>query len=155
MFFAPSTSRKRSKIEKKGVPKTSDYIEIMIKMINPNQELPASSKAPNQDLKDNDVLCTFKIKIESLNLENGCIKDQWWLPNQDKDVKPQWGSSWIFQSPKSGFKGHGCSLHLQNQAREPKFGIWAYQRPVTTSKWRSRCQTLVRNLLLPKPQKKT
>ena len=48
-----------------GVPKTSYDIKINIKMQNPSQEPPASSKAPNQDLKDMDVLCTFKIKIES------------------------------------------------------------------------------------------
>ena len=32
-----------------------------------NQEPPASSKPPNYDLKDMDVLCTFKIKIEIKN----------------------------------------------------------------------------------------
>ena len=37
---------------------------------------PMSSKAPNQDLKDMDVLCTFKIDWDSPNLEYGCIKDQ-------------------------------------------------------------------------------
>ena len=46
-----------------GVPKTNDHIQIKIKMTNPSQEPPASSKAPNEDLKDMDVLCTFKIKI--------------------------------------------------------------------------------------------
>ena len=44
---------------------TSDHIQIMIKMPNPSQEPQTSSKAPNQDLKDMDVLCDFKIKIES------------------------------------------------------------------------------------------
>ena len=47
--------------------KTSDHIQIKIKMPNPSQEPPASSKAPNEDLKDMDVLCTFKIKIQSQN----------------------------------------------------------------------------------------
>ena len=59
-----------------GISKTSDYIQIKIKMPNPSQEPPASSKAPNEDLKDMDVLCTFKIKIESKNLDHGYIKDQ-------------------------------------------------------------------------------
>ena len=45
-----------------------------IKMPNPSQEPPASSKAPKEDLKDMDVLCTFKIKIESQNLDHGYIK---------------------------------------------------------------------------------
>ena len=71
MFFSPSTS-----IQNMGVPTTSDNIQIKIKMPNPSQEPPASSKAPNQDLKDMNVLCTFKIKIESHNLDQGCIKDQ-------------------------------------------------------------------------------
>ena len=59
-----------------GVSKTNDHIQIKIKMPNPSQEPPASSKAPNEDLKDMDVLCTFKIKIESQNLEHRYIKDQ-------------------------------------------------------------------------------
>ena len=50
--------------------------KIKIKMPNPSQEPPASWKAPNQDLKDVDGLCTFKIKIESPNSDHGCVKDQ-------------------------------------------------------------------------------
>ena len=57
-------------------PKTSDHIQINICMQNPNQEPPVSSKAQNQDLKDMDVLCTFKIKMESQNLEHGYTKSQ-------------------------------------------------------------------------------
>merc|ERR1711954_8917 len=53
-----------------------DHIQINIRIPNPSQKPPASSKAPNEDLKDMDVLCTFKIKIESQNLDLGCIKDQ-------------------------------------------------------------------------------
>ena len=59
-----------------GISKTSDHIQIMIKMSNPSQEHPASSKNPNEDLKDVDVFCNFKIKINIQNLEHGCIKDQ-------------------------------------------------------------------------------
>ena len=55
----------KSQIQIMGVSETSDHIQINIKMPNPSQEPPASSKAPNEDLKDMDVLCTFKIKIES------------------------------------------------------------------------------------------
>ena len=58
------------------VSKTSYHIQIKIKMLNPSQETPASSEAPNEDLKDMDVLGTFIIKIESQNLDHGCIKDQ-------------------------------------------------------------------------------
>ena len=55
---------------------TSDGLEIKIKMPNPSKEAPAFSKAPNEDLKDMDVLCTFKIKIESQNSDHCCVKDQ-------------------------------------------------------------------------------
>merc|ERR1712112_308046 len=113
-----------------GISKTSDYIQNKIKMPNPSQEHPESSKAPNEDLKDMDVLCTFKIKIESQNLDHVYIKDQSPYPNQDQEFKPQSGTSSILQSPKSGLKGHGCSLHLQNQYREPKFRTGVYQRPL-------------------------
>merc|ERR1712239_58873 len=67
MFFAPSKSRERAKMQIIGISMTSDHIQIKIKMPNLSQEPPASSNAPNEDLKDIDVLCTFKIKIESQN----------------------------------------------------------------------------------------
>ena len=41
-------------------------------MPNHSKEPPASSRAPNRDLKDIDVLCTFKIKIESQNSDYWC-----------------------------------------------------------------------------------
>merc|ERR1711954_45240 len=135
---------------------TSGNIQIKIKMSNPSQEPPASSKAPNEDLKDMDVLCTFKIKRESQNSDHGCVKDQGPYPNQCQDAKPQSGTSSILQSPKSGLKGHGCSLHFQNQDREPKFGICVYQRPLTISKSISGCRTPVRILQRPSsPQMRT
>ena len=59
-----------------GVSEASDHIQINIRMPNPSQEPPASSKAPTQDSKDMDVLCTFKIKIESQDLEHWYIKNQ-------------------------------------------------------------------------------
>ena len=71
-----------------GISKTSDHIQIKIKMPNPSQEPPAPSKAPNEDLKDMDVLCTFKVKIDCQNLERVCTKDQWPYPNKDQDAKP-------------------------------------------------------------------
>ena len=70
-------------IHNMGVSKTSDYIQIKIKMPNP----PASSKAQNQDFKDINVLCTFKIEIEGQNLKYGCIQS---------------GTFTILQSPKTG-----------------------------------------------------
>ena len=117
-----------------GVPKTSDLIKINIRMPNPSHEPPVFSESPNQDLKDMGVLCTFKIKIESQNSDHGCIKDQWPYPNQEQDAKLESGNSSILQSPKWGLNGHECSMHLQNQDREPQFGICVFQRQRTISK---------------------
>ena len=83
-----------------GIAMTSDYISIKVKMLKPSQEPPTSSKATNQDLKDMDVFCTLKIKIESKKLEHGYIKDQLPYPNQDQDDKPQSGTSCVLQNPK-------------------------------------------------------
>ena len=52
-----------------GLSKISDHIQVKIKKAIPSQEAAVSSKAPYEDLKDIDGLCTFKIKIESQNLE--------------------------------------------------------------------------------------
>ena len=94
-----SKLRQRAKIRNLGISKTSDHIQINIKMLNPSQEPPASSKYPNEDLKDMDVCCTFKIKLESQNLDHGCNKDQCLYSNQDQDIKPQSATSSILQSP--------------------------------------------------------
>merc|ERR1711954_31566 len=102
-----------------------------------------------------DDLCSFKIKIEP----KFCI----WVYQRPVTISksisgcqtPVRNSS-VLQSPKSALKGHGCSLHLHNQAREPKFGIWLYQGPVTISKSISGCETPVKNLQSPpKPQIRT
>ena len=51
-----------------SVSKTSDHIQIKITMPNSSQEPPASSKAPNEDLNDMDVLCTFNFKIVKIGI---------------------------------------------------------------------------------------
>ena len=71
-----------------GLSMTCDYIQVKIKMPNPSQEHPASTKSPIQDLKDMDVLYIIKTKIEIQNWENWCIKDQWPYQNQYQDAKP-------------------------------------------------------------------
>ena len=53
----------RAKIRDMSASKTSNYIQIMINMPHPSQEPSATSKAPNKDLQDIDILCNFKIKI--------------------------------------------------------------------------------------------
>ena len=62
-----------------GEPKTSDHIQIKIKIPKPKKEPPASSEAPNQDFKEMVVLFIFKIKVESQNLEQGTTKDHNYL----------------------------------------------------------------------------
>ena len=101
-------------------------------MTNPSQEPPAPTKDTNKDLKDIDILCTFKFKIEGQNLEHGCNKDQWLYENKGQDAKPQSGTSNILQSPKSGLKGHGYSLHpyikIERKNMEPECtrDQWSY-----------------------------
>ena len=112
-----------------GISKTSGHIQIKIMMPNLSQEHPVSSESQNEDLKDMDVLWTYKIKTVSQNLEHWCTKDQWPHPNQDRDAKPQSGNSSILQIPKSRLKGPRCSLHLQILDKEQKFGKWVNQRP--------------------------
>ena len=51
-----------------------DHVQMKIRKPNPSQEPPASSKAPNEDLKDINVLCTFEIKIENQNSDHGSMK---------------------------------------------------------------------------------
>ena len=155
MFFAPSKSRQRAKIWIMGISKTSEHIQIKIKMPNPSQEPPASPKDPNEDSKDIDVLCTFKIKIEP-KLGSLIYKRPVTIFELRSRCHSQLGTSSVLQRPKSGLKGHGCSLHLQNQDGEQKFGTQVYLGQVTITKSRSRCQTPVRNLQhLPNPQIRT
>ena len=52
MIFAPSKLREKAKIWIMVISKNSDHIQIRVKIANPTQEPPASSKAPNEDLKD-------------------------------------------------------------------------------------------------------
>ena len=126
-----------------------DNIQIKIKIPNPSQGPPGSSKSPNKDLKDKDVLCTFTIKIERPNSKHVCIKDCWPYCYQDQHAKPQSRSSSILQSPKWELKGHGCFLHLQNQSRETKVATWVYQTQVTILKSTSGTHSPVRNLQCP------
>ena len=128
-----------------GVSKTNDHIWIKIKMPNPSQEPPASSKTPNDDLKNMDVLCTFKINLDSQNLDLGTIIGQGSCPNHNHDAKSQSETSSILQSPKLGLKDHEFSLHHKNPDGGPKFRFMVYQRPLTISKLSSRCWSPVRN----------
>ena len=82
-----------------GKSNTSDNIQINNKMPNPSQEPSVSSKAPNEDLNDKYALCTFKLKIESQNLDHGCknvnIKIKMPNPSQESPVI-QMGLGFLF-----------------------------------------------------------
>ena len=54
------------KIERQNLDKgyTNDHWPHLNQDQDASQKPPISSKAPNEDLKDMDVLCTFKIKID-------------------------------------------------------------------------------------------
>ena len=71
-----------------GISKTSDHIQIKIKMPNPTQEPQAHTKAQNPDLKDIDVLCHVKFNIKRHNSENKFINGQLAYPNYDHDSSP-------------------------------------------------------------------
>ena len=80
-------------------------------MPNPSETPPVSSKAQNQDFKDMDVLCNFKINIESQSLKHEYTKYQLPYLHQDQDAKSQSGESSIIQSLKSELEENGCSLN--------------------------------------------
>ena len=90
MFFSPSKSRYRAKIHNKGKSKTSDYIQIKIKMPNLSQESPASLKAPNQDFKDMDVLCTLNLGVAR---SNDHIQIKIKIPSSSQLRSAQWSSA--------------------------------------------------------------
>ena len=156
MFFAPSKTRQRAKIPSMGVSKTSDHIQINIRMPNPSQEPPASSKAPNEDLKDMDVLCTFKIKIESKNLEHGYIKDQGPYQNLDQDAKIPVRN--LQRPPKSQMRTYRTWMFFapSKSRQEAKIQIMGISKTSDHFQTRSRCQTPVINLQHPpRPQMRT
>ena len=115
------------------VTKTSEHIQINIRRQNPSQEPPVYSKAPYHDLKDTDVLCIFKIKIESQNMEYGWNKDQWPYPIQYQDAKLQSGSSILLQIPYQDLKDMDvfCIFQIKIESTNSEYGWnkdqWPYQ----------------------------
>ena len=97
-------------------------------MPNPSEEHPVSSKAPNQDLKDMDVLCTFKIKTEGQNSDDGCLKDQWQYPNQDQHAKHQSVTSSILQISRWGIPVRNLQCPQKPQIRTLR--TWMFFAPL-------------------------
>ena len=110
---------------------TSDHIQIKSMMPNPSQEPPASSKAKNQDLKEIDDLCTFKMKIESKNFYQGYIKDQWPYPNKIKMPNPTQESPASSKAPNEDFmdKDVLCTFKIKNESRNSDYGYIKDQWP--------------------------
>ena len=98
-----------------------------------------------------DILCNFKIKIESQNLDHGCVKDKWPYSNQDQDSKTKSGASSILKWQKIGFEGHRCSLHLQNHDAETQseYGCikdkWQYPNYDQDAKPKSGTSTIIKS----------
>ena len=116
-------NQERAKIQSVGVSKTRNHIPIEFRIPNHSQEPPSSSKALNQYLKDLDILCYFKIKIEGQHSNYGCIKDHQPYPDQEKMPNP-------IQEPPASSKVQNqdlkdmdvlCTFKIKI---EPKFGIW-------------------------------
>ena len=128
-----------------GVSKTSDHIQIKMKRPSPHQEPPAPTKVPNQDIKDMNVLFTFKIWILSQNLDHGCIKDQWPYPNQDQDTTPQSGTSSILQSAIWWLKGNECSLQCKNLDHECLKNHWPYSNQDQDAKHQSGTSSILQS----------
>ena len=119
-----------------AVSKTSGHIQIKIKMPNPRQEPPASSKALNQDLKDMDVLCTFKTMIESQQLEHGYINSNDYIQIKIMIPNPSEEHLASSKAPNQDLKDMVviCTFKIE---KNPKFGELVYQRLITISKSRS------------------
>ena len=87
-----------------ALAKNSDHIQIKIKIPNPSQEYPASSKASNQDLKDMYILYTFKIKTGSQNSKHGYTKTINPIQTKMKMPNPSQEKFSILQIPNHDLK---------------------------------------------------
>ena len=67
------------------VSKTSHHIQIKIKIPNLSQEPPASSEAPNQDLKDMELLRTLKIWNMDVSKTGDHIQVKIKIPNLSQE----------------------------------------------------------------------
>ena len=120
MFFAPRKSAQKARVWFRGLSKFETNIQIMIKVQKPNHKHSSSSKPQNQDFKGNGCSLHLEINLGRQNLDQGPIKTQKPYPNPDPRGLTPMKNFWHNQSPKSGVKGHWCSLHLQNQFRTLK-----------------------------------
>ena len=102
-----------------GVSKAKDLFQIKIMIPSPSLEHPVSSQAQNEDLKDINVLCTLKIKIESQYLGYGCTKDHWSYQNQEQMPNPSQEPSASSKTPNEGLKDMDvlCTYKLKRDSQ--------------------------------------
>ena len=130
MSFAPSKLIQRARICNIRVSNSSEHIQIKIKMPNPSQEPPANTKASNQELMDMDVLCTFKSKIVSQNLENGCTKSNGNIQIKIKIANHSQEPIASSKTPNLELKDKDvrCTLKIQIRSQNSEYGCFKDQQ---------------------------
>ena len=93
----------------------------MIKMPNPSKKHPASAKAPNEDLKNMDVLFTYKIQVESQMWIIGVSKTSNHIQIKIKRPKFSQDPPDPTKAPNQDLKDMDVLCTL-NQGIGPKFG---------------------------------
>ena len=107
MFFAPSKPVKKANIYLDQGP-----INVQEPYPNHDQDVKSwpgtsmSSKVPNEDLKDLDVLDILKINLESPNSDQDFTQKPY--QNHYEDRNSRLVNYYITQSPKSGLKWNKC-----------------------------------------------
>ena len=111
------------KLESSKVP---DLIQIKIKMPNPIEEHPASSKAQMRTWRTWMFFTPSNQDREPI-FYHWCIKDPWPYPIQDQYAKPQSGSFIILQMPKWGLEGHGCVFTFKIKIETQNLEHWCFK----------------------------
>ena len=144
MFFRTSNYIQKARIWNMGISNMNDHIEIMIKMINPNQDPPVFSEA----------LIGGKRTLMFLASSNQYIQPKFWnlvyqrpmtYLNHDQECKPHLDLKHP-SKPQSWIQGHVHSFLLLNQSRQVKFWTGVYQRNRSISELWSWFQIPIRNL---------
>ena len=108
-----------------GVSKTSDHIQIKIKMSNPSQEPTGFSKDPSQYLDYIHVLCTFKIKNIGVSFTHDHIQIKMKLPNPSQEPP---GS---YKAPNEDLKDIHvlCTFKIKRESQNSDHGCIKDQCP--------------------------
>ena len=85
---------------------------------------------PNWDMKDMEVLCTFKINVDSQKSDHGYIKDKWLYPKQDLDSQHQ---SWTSSFLENNFEGINKMMGALEYNGNSFFRFWIW---VNICRWK-------------------